>query len=417
MDISTQLQRFRQMLASVLETNAFYRRKLTDAGITHPNDVQTLNDYRQLPFTTKAELSADQVSHPPYGTNLTFPLEKYTCLHRTSGTTGSPLRWLDTAASWDWWGKCWREIYEAAGVTSADRLMPAFSFGPFIGFWSAYHGAQQLGALIIANGGFTSEQRIRAILSNEVTVLISTPTYALRLAEVAAQEGINLSEASSVRVTIHAGEPGASLPATKQRIENAWGAKAYDHAGATEVGAWGVMCEPQAGVHLNENEFICEVLDPETDSPADAGELVITNLGRIGMPVIRYRTGDYVKLKPGPCECGRESRVLDGGVTGRLDDALIIRGLNVYPATIENIILKLPEVQEFTVRAYSTETFDELEIQVESTNPDPTNTVTAVTTAIRDILGLRAVVKSVPLGTLPRYELKSKRFTDQRNMD
>ena len=417
MDISTQLQRFREMLASVLETNVFYRRKLTDAGITHPNDVQTLNDYRQLPYTTKAELSTDQVSHPPYGTNLTFPLERYTCLHRTSGTTGSPLRWLDTAASWDWWGKCWREIYEAAGVTSADRLMPAFSFGPFIGFWSAYQGAQQLGALIIANGGFTSEQRIRAILSNRVTVLICTPTYALRLAEVAAQAGVNLSAESSVRVTIHAGEPGASLPATKERIENAWGARAYDHAGATEVGAWGVMCKPQGGIHLNENEFICEVLDPETGRPADAGELVITNLGRIGMPVIRYRTGDYVKLKSGPCECGRESRVLDGGVTGRLDDALIIRGLNVYPATIENIILKLPEVQEFTVRAYSTETFDELEIQVESTNPNPTNTVTAVTTAIRDALGLRADVKSVPLGTLPRYELKSKRFTDQRKMD
>lgn len=417
MDISTQLQRFREMLASVLETNVFYRRKLTDAGITHPNDVQTLNDYRQLPYTTKAELSTDQVSHPPYGTNLTFPPERYTCLHRTSGTTGSPLRWLDTAASWDWWGKCWREIYEAAGVTPADRLMPAFSFGPFIGFWSAYHGAQQLGGLIIANGGFTSEQRIRAILSNEVTVLICTPTYALRLAEVAAQAGVNLSAESSVRVTIHAGEPGASLPATKERIENAWGARAYDHAGATEVGAWGVMCKPQAGIHLNENEFICEVLDPETGHPAEAGELVITNLGRIGMPVIRYRTGDYVKLKSGPCECGRESRVLDGGVTGRLDDALIIRGLNVYPATIENIILKLPEVQEFTVRAYSTETFDELEIQVESTNPNPTNTVTAVTTAIRDALGLRADVKSVPLGTLPRYELKSKRFTDQRKMD
>ena len=417
MDISTQLHRLREMLASVLETNAFYQQKLTNAGITQPNDVQTLSDYQQLPFTTKAELSADQVSHPPYGTNLTFPLERYTCLHRTSGTTGSPLRWLDTAESWDWWGKCWREIYDAAGVTSADRLMPAFSFGPFIGFWSAYHGAQQLGVLTIANGGFTSEQRIRAILSNEVTVLISTPTYALRLAEVAAQEGINLSEESSVRVTIHAGEPGASLPATKQRIENAWGAKAYDHAGATEVGAWGVMCKPQAGVHLNENEFICEVLDPKTNSPADAGELVITNLGRIGMPVIRYRTGDYVKLKSARCECGRESRVLDGGVTGRLDDALIIRGLNVYPATIENIILKFPEVQEFAVLAYSTEILDELEIQVESTNADPINTVTAVTTAIRDALGLRAVVKSVPLGTLPRYELKSKRFTDQRKKD
>ena len=186
------------MLAKVLETNSFYKQKLTVAGITNPNDIQTIRDYQQLPFTTKDELSADQVSHPPYGTNLTFPLEHYTCLHQTSGTTGSPLRWLDTRESWDWWGKCWRDIYNAAGVTSADRFLIAFSFGPFIGFWSAYHGAQQLGALTLANGGFTSEQRIRAILSNDVTVVICTPTYALRLAEVAEQEGINLSKDSNV---------------------------------------------------------------------------------------------------------------------------------------------------------------------------------------------------------------------------
>ena len=209
--------------------------------------------------------------------------------------------------------------------------MIAFSFGPFIGFWSAYHGAQMLGALTIPNGGMTSDQRIRAILSNDVTVLIATPTYALRLAEVAEQDGINLSEASSVRVTIHAGEPGASLPATKQRIETRWGARAYDHAGATEVGAWGVMCEPQAGLHLNEDEFICEVLDPETDDPADEGELVITNLGRVGMPVIRYRTGDYVKLKSGDCvNVVERAASLRVALSGRLDNALIIRGLNVY---------------------------------------------------------------------------------------
>ena len=414
MDTNTQLHRFREMLAPVLETNSFYRQKLTAAGITHPNDVQTLADYQRLPFTTKEELSADQVSHPPYGTNLTFPLEQYTCLHRTSGTTGAPLRWLDTAESWDWWGKCWGEVYRGAGVTSADRLMIAFSFGPFIGFWSAYHGAQQLGALIIPNGGMTSEQRIRTILSNDITVLIATPTYALRLAEVAEQDGINLSEESSVRVTIHAGEPGASVPATKQRIETRWGARAYDHTGATEVGAWGFMCEQQAGIHLNEDEFICEVLDPETDTPADEGELVITNLGRVGMPVIRYRTGDYVKLKSGRYEGGREGRVLDGGVIGRLDDALIVRGLNVYPATLENIILKCPDVQEFAGRAYSTKTLDELEIQIESTNPNPAATATAIAAAIRDDLGLRVTVKTVPLGTLPRYELKSRRFTDER---
>ncbi len=414
MDTNTQLHRFRKMLTPILETNAFYHQKFTESGITHANDVQTLTDYQQLPFTRKEELSADQVSQPPYGTNLTFPLAQYTCLHRTSGTTGSPLRWLDTAESWDWWGKCWGEVYRGAGVTSADRLMIAFSFGPFIGFWSAYHGAQQLSALIIPNGGMTSEQRIRTILSNDITVLIATPTYALRLVEVAEQDGINLSEASSVRVTIHAGEPGASVPATKQRIEAGWGARAYDHTGATEVGAWGFMCELQAGIHLNEDEFICEILDPETDTPANEGELVITNLGRVGMPVIRYRTGDFVRCKSGTCECGRESRVLDGGVIGRLDDALIVRGLNVYPATLENIILKFPDVQEFAGRAYRTETLDELEIQIESTNPNPDATATAVASAIRDDLGLRVTVKPVPLGTLPRYELKSRRFTDER---
>ena len=414
MPTKPQLRRLREMLAPVLESNAFYKQKLTEAGIANPNDIQTFSDYQQIPFTTKDELSADQVSHPPYGTNLTFPLDQYTCLHQTSGTTGSPLRWLDTRESWDWWGKCWRDIYSAAGVTSSDRLMMAFSFGPFIGFWSAYHGAQQLGALTIANGGLTSEQRVRAILSNDVTVVICTPTYALRLAEVAAQEGVNLSTDSKVRITIHAGEPGASLPAIKQRIEDRWGARVYDHAGATEVGAWGVMCQPQAGVHLNEDEFICEVLDPETGNPSDEGELVITNLGRIGMPVIRYRTGDYVKLKPNPCKCGSQHRVLDGGVIGRIDNAIIIRGLNVYPATIENIILKFPDVSEFAVRAYRTETLDELEIQIESTNPNPADTVTAVSSAIRNALGLRTIVKVVPHGTLPRFELKSKRFTDER---
>ena len=416
MDTKIQLCRLREMFVPVIETNVFYKEKFTEVGISQPSDIQTLSDYQQLPFTTKDELSADQVSHPPYGTNLTFPLEKYTCLHQTSGTTGSPLRWLDTRESWDWWGKCWRDIYSAAGVTSDDRFMIAFSFGPFIGFWSAYHGAQQLGSLTIANGGLTSDQRIRAILSNDVTVVICTPTYALRLAEVAEQEGVNLRTDSNVRVTIHAGEPGASLPSTKQRIEERWGARAYDHTGATEVGAWGVMCGPQAGVHLNEDEFICEVLDPETDNPSNEGELVITNLGRIGMPVIRYRTGDYVKLKSEPCECGSQHRILDGGVIGRLDNAIIIRGLNVYPATIENIILKFTDVVEFSVRAYRTETLDELEIQLETTNPNPTDTATAVVSAIRDALGLRTIVKVVPLGTLPRYELKSKRFTDERNL-
>ncbi len=414
METKKQLHRLRYMLAPVLETNAFYKQKLISAGITHPNDVQTLQDYQRIPFTTKEELSADQGAHPPYGTNLTFPLEKYTCLHQTSGTTGKPIRWLDTSESWDWWGKCWREIYREAGVTPADRLMIAFTFGPFIGFWSAYRGAQQLGALTIPNGGMTSEQRIRAILYNDVTVLISTPTYALRLAEVAKKEGIELTRESRVRITIHAGEPGASLPSTKKRIENGWGARAYDHAGATEVGAWGVMCHSQLGMHLNEDEFICEIIEQGTGKHADEGELIITNLGRVGMPVIRYRTGDYVKVKMSPCECRQQNRVLEGGVKGRIDSLLIIRGINVYPATIENIVFQFPDVLEFSAQVYRVGMLDELEIQIESKHHTPEQTATAVAAEIRDVLGLRTIVKAVPVGTFTRANLKAKRFSDAR---
>ena len=413
-NIETHLPRFREMLAPVLASNPFYQQKFAEIGVTDPDDIQTVSDYRELPFTTKGELSSDQVVYPPYGTNLTFPLEAYSCVHRTSGTTGSPLRWLDTPESWDWWGRCWGKVYEGAGVTSADRLMIAFSFGPFIGFWSAYHGAQQLGALTIPNGGMTSEQRLRAILSNDVTVLVATPTYALRLAEVAEQLGINLSQDSSVRVTIHAGEPGASLDSIKLRIERRWGALAYDHVGATEVGAWGFMCRPQRGIHINEDEFIYEIVDPDSGELSTAGELVITNLGRVGMPVIRYRTGDFVRGRVMPCRCGTGGRFLEDGVIGRLDDAMIIRAVNVYPATLENIVLKFPEVQEFSGRVYTSGASDELEICIESTASRPADTAAAVAAAVRNALGLRITVKTAPVGTLPRSELKSRRFRDER---
>ena len=408
-----QLKKLQAMLAPVLESNPFYRRKLGEAGVRQPEEIRTLEDYRRLPFTTKDELSADGKVHPPYGTNLTFPRERYIRIHQTSGTTGEPLRWLDTDESWNWWARCWEAVYNAAGVTSRDRIFFAFSFGPFIGFWSAYEGARRIGALSIPGGGMTSLQRVRAICSNDISTLICTPTYTLHLAEVAEAEGIDIANAS-VRVTIHAGEPGASLPWTKHRIENAWNARCYDHAGATEVGAWGFECQEQAGVHLNEGEFICEVIDPETGAPAEAGELVITNLGRVGMPVIRYRTGDQVKLQTEPCECGRTFWRLEGGVIGRIDDALIIRGVNVYPSTIENIIRRFAEVGEFAVDVYRRGALDEMEIRIQTGGTDPDMIAQAVVKAIRESLGLRVVVKPVPHGTLPNFELKARRFTDHR---
>ena len=410
-----QLDRLCALLGPVLEHNAFYRQKLNAAGIQRPEDIGNLAAYGEMPFTTRAELSSDQVLHPPYGSNLTFPAENYTRIHQTSGTTGQRLRWLDTAESWDWWGRCWAEVYQGAGVTAEDRIFFAFSFGPFIGFWSGHEGASRIGALIVPGGGMSSEQRLDAIVENEITVLVCTPTYALHLGEVAHARGLDLAS-TSVRTTIHAGEPGANLPATRRQLEKTWGARSFDHAGATEVGAWGFDCQEHSGLHLNEDEFICEVIDPQSGKPAEEGELVISNLGRIGMPVLRYRTGDQVSLDTSPCACGRIYNRLKGGVIGRVDDALIIRGIVVYPSAIENVVRQFPAICEFAVDIHRHKNLDELDVRIElADGTDTTDQFSqALSQALSHRLGLRANVHITEPDTLPRFELKARRFTDHR---
>ena len=406
-----QLARLRGMLDTVTASNDFYRVKLAAAGVRSGADVGTVEEYARLPFTTKAELSEDQQANPPYGTNLTYPTERYVRMHQTSGTTGRPLRWLDTEESWGWFGDCWADVFRAAGVDARDRIFFPFSFGPFVGFWTAYEGARRVGAMALPGGAMSSEQRVRAMIEHCATVVVSTPTYALRLAEVAGAIGCDLAE-SDVRVTIHAGEPGASIPGTKRRIEEAWGAECFDHAGATEVGAWGFECSAHAGLHLNEAEFICEVIDPETGAAAVEGELVVTNLGRIGMPVIRYRTGDHVRLARGPCDCGRTFRRLEGGVIGRIDDALLVRGVVVFPSAVESIIRRFPEVGEFAIHARRDGELDQLDVHVETEGDGAGE---AVSGALREALGLRVAVRRVEIGSLPRFDLKARRVTDHRS--
>src|SRR5579872_42811 len=277
-----QFTRLQLGLERIRTTNHFYDKKLFQNHTALP--LESLTDLHNFPFTTKRELVADQATHPLFGSNLTYPLSEYVRLHQTSGTTGQPLKILDTQESWDWWAECWTSIYQAAGVSKHDIVYLAFGFGPFIGFWSAYEGAKRLGALTIPGGGMDSVQRLRAMQEIGATVLVCTPSYALRLAEVAREQGIDLQE-SSVRVTIHAGEPGASILATRERIEQAWGARTYDHAGMTEMGAFGFACSQRRGVHVNEAEFIAEILDPQSGQPVkegEVGELILTNLGRWG---------------------------------------------------------------------------------------------------------------------------------------
>ncbi|HYN90114.1 MAG TPA: hypothetical protein VER55_16385 [Ardenticatenaceae bacterium] len=415
-----QLASFRAMLREVLAGNAFYRRKLAAAGLESVGAIRTWDDFARLPCTRKGELVADQEAHPPFGTFLTYQLERYTRLHQTSGTTGNPLRWLDTEASWAWWGRCWATIYRAAGVGRGDRIFFAFSFGPFIGFWAAWEGARQIGALTLSGGAQSSEQRLAALLDLDATVVCCTPSYALHLAEVARATGLaERLHDSTVRALIVAGEPGGSIPATRQRIEAAWGAAVYDHPGATEIGAYGYTCRAQTGVHLNEAEFIVEVLTPGGDNPSphDDGELVITNLGRWGSPVIRYRTGDHVRLLRQPCVCGRTFTRLDGGVIGRIDDMLIVRGVNVYPSAIENIIRAVPEIDEYCIELRRDGELDELTILIEPA---------AGASAFGDVLSghvaqlcehrlsLRTTVTAVAPGALPRWELKARRVRDLR---
>jgi phenylacetate-CoA ligase len=388
-----QLRKLQAGLRDVLATNPFWRSRL--------HDVAGWDDFERLPLTSKSELVADQASHAPFGTNLTYPLESYVRMHQTSGSSGdAPLRWLDTAASWEWWERIWAEhVYGAAGVTAADRVFFAFSFGPFIGFWSAFGGAQRLGALCISGGAMTSEQRVRNLLDVGATVLLSTPTYALRLADVASEIGVNVSGAS-IRTTIHAGEPGASIPATRSAIEAAWSATAFDHTGMTELGPTGFSCSARDGVHLVESEFIFEVSADD--------ELIATNLGRWGMPLFRYRTGDRVVVSREPCPCGSPFMKVIGGIRGRVDDMFTVRGVNLFPSQVEDIVRRYPEVVEFVIEHRRERQMDEVSLLVEVSSPG--FAIERMEADLRQALGVRLECRVVPAGSLPRSEMKARRI-------
>src|SRR5262245_27241149 len=297
-----QRRKLAEMLEVVFKGNAFYREKLRGVPFDPLHDPM-----EHLPFTTRREIEADQRAHPPYGTNLTYPIERYTRYHQTSGTTGQPMRWLDTPENWDWFKTCWRRMLTAQGISSRDKLMFPFSFGPFIGVWAAFEGAAAMGCLCLPAGGMNTSARLRMMIDNRIDVVFCTPTYALRMAETAAQEGIDLA-GSSVRALIVAGEPGGAIPEVRRKIETAWGARLFDHHGMTEIGSVSYECQPApSGVHINEAEFIAEVIDPSTGKEVgdgQQGELVLTNLGRIGSPLIRYRTGDLVRMTRRACACG-----------------------------------------------------------------------------------------------------------------
>lgn len=412
-----QSDQLRILLRSTLPANPFYAAKY-DAANTPPKVAHLGDFYERFPFTTKAELAADQAACPPYGTNLTFPIERYTRCHQTSGTSGAPLRWLDTPESWDWMLRNWEMIFRAAGVMAADKVFFAFSFGPFLGFWLAFESALRIGCRCIAGGGMSSAARLRNIFDHGATILCSTPTYALHLAEVAAAERFDMS-ASPVRTIIVAGEPGGSIPSVRAQLESHWpGARIFDHHGMTEVGPVTYECPVRPGVlHVMEGAYIAEIINPDTGAhvqAGEAGELVLTTLGRLGSPLLRYRTGDVVKSSIDTmCECGRSELALEGGILGRTDDMVVVRGVNIYPAAVEEVLRNHGGVAEYQMQVNAGSPMTELALKIEP-RPDVTDPVVladSLASALQAAFNLRIPVALVPAGSLPRFEMKAKRWT------
>ena len=402
-----QLELLNRLLETVIAKNAFYSSKLGELNIP----LESLDRLSEIPYTFKDELLGYESSEG-FAANLTFPIDEYSRFHRTSGTRGRPMIVLDTKDDWQWWMETWQYVLDSAGLQATDRVVMAFSFGPFIGFWSAFDAAVERGAMVAPTGAMNTIARLELIRSIKATAIFCTPSYALHMVEVAKENQIEVANLD-VKKIIVAGEPGGSLPSIRDRIESFWDAKVVDHSGASEVGPWGYADPSGRGIYVNEAQFVAEFLSIESGEVAGEGELselVLTTLGRVGSPVIRYRTGDLVRPTWNDDQPSNFV-LLQGGVLGRTDDMMIIRGVNVFPTSIEQILRGFPEVIEYRMTAFREASMDQLKIEIEDHLEDPER----VTTELKVRLGLRVDVQCVPLGSLPRFEAKGKRFIDERN--
>ncbi len=403
-----QLQRLNDLLGAVLPTNHFYAHKFSGVA----PQLASLDQLGNLPYTSKTEIVGED--EDGWAANRTFERTRYTRFHQTSGTRGRPLIVLDTAEDWHWWIEGWQYVLDAAKITSGDVCMLAFSFGPFIGFWSAFDAVLQRGCLGISGGGLSTHARLERMETLEATCLFCTPSYALRMAEVASEVGIDLRQLS-IRTIVVAGEPGGSIVSVRNQIETAWDARVLDHSGATEIGPWGYGTLEGGGLYVNEAEFLAEFINYETGVPAAEGELselVLTTLGRAGNPVIRYRTGDLVRPRWSAQDENIRFVFLEGGVLGRVDDMLIIRGVNILPSSVEQVIRSFPEVAEYRITAQREGALDRLKVEVEDHQQSPDR----IAAELQLRLGLKIEVAAVPIGTLPRFEGKAERFFDRRKM-
>jgi phenylacetate-CoA ligase len=419
-----QLEKLRRHAAYAKEKSGFHRRRFEAAKLDLAK-LRTLDDLRRIPIMDRAAWMTSQREEPLFGDLLARPREAAIRYHLTSGTTGkTPLRVLDGAKDWQWISECWAYGFWAFGVRPSDTVFFAFSYGSFIGFWGAHYCCEKIGSLVLPSGNMTTEARVKQLIEMGATTVCATPTYALRMGQAARELGIDIPKQGKVQRVIVSGEPAGSIPAVKQMIEEMWGAKCGDTAGMTELGTIMMFeCSHQpGGAHIIEDHYIEEVLDPVTLEPVpygERGERVVTSFGRGMIPVLRYRTSDLVvKVPHNRCTCGRTFDVYEGGILGRVDDMLLIRGTNVYPRAVESIVREQPAIDEFQILVENLKGVDEITVNLELRPGFDAQWDALQAGLARELAeaheGLRIGVARAAPGSLPRFELKARRVLDKR---
>jgi len=421
-----QLKRIKEAIKLGWIQSPFYRRLMTKHSIT-PDDIDTLEDFfKRFPLTRRDDLDRDQLNHPPFGSRLALAPETALRYHATSGTTGQPpVKAFDTERDWIWGANAWASSLYNFGIRPADIVMVAFGYGAFIGFWGAHYAFEKIGCRVHPTGGMDTKSRLQIILNLGITTLCCTPSYALRILQVAKEEAMDLARDSQLRKIVLAGEPGASIPSTKAILERGFDAHVGDFMGTTETaGIIAFTCAKSCGrLHINEDRFMAEVVHPHTLAPVGYGErgmMVVTPLGKQAMPLIRYATNDIVILdRREACSCGRVFDLLRGGILGRYDDMVKVRGVQITPQMIEEIVRAFPEVAEFFTTVESRGGLDSLLIKVELANDLTPQSSLEVLRKIKEQfkthIGLTPEVEVVPSNSLPRFELKARRFKDLRS--
>jgi len=419
-----QLKKLRRIVAWAFENSPFYHRLYKDAGM-EPGDIKRFEDISKVPKIEKDMLRQVQEHAPfPYGDILSVPTQKVTAFRQTSGTTGTPVYQADTWQDWEWWTESWCYILYAQGYRDTDRVFIPFGYNIFVAFWAGHYAAEKVGCEVVPGGVLDTQARILKMQELKCTAFLATPTYVLGMADAARKKlGIDPAKDLGIRKITCAGEPGASIPTTKKRMEDAWGTKVYDHIGATEIGAWSYECTEQpGGLHVNEGLFLVEIEDIETGEiitePGKNGKMVITALDRIAKPCIRFDSKDVIRWAGFDCPCGRSFRLIDGGVVGRADDITKVKGVLLAPTAIEEVVRSIPELgDEYEAVVTKTGDIDAILLKVELL-PGKEHDQESILFRLKDQLRVKTnlgyQIEVHPYGSLPRYEVKARRFKDLR---